>query len=224
MFQLLTIFNVIWKGMLVGIIASAPMGPVGVLCIQRTLNKGRWYGFVTGCGAALSDLLYALLTGYGMSFVFETVNNNVFWLQILGCILLGFFGVYTFFSNPVKAYRSSRQSGKNGKGTYTHNFITAFLLTFSNPLIIFLFIALFARFSFVASGRLVSSSSLGYVSIICGALLWWYLITFLVSKLRNQINLHGIRNLNRVIGGLVTLLSLLALIGTFMGKSFEIIS
>ena len=65
----ITILEIVIKGVLIGIVASAPMGPVGVLCIQRTLNKGRIYGLVTGTGAALSDILYALLTGYGLSFL-----------------------------------------------------------------------------------------------------------------------------------------------------------
>ena len=69
------ILALILKGVLIGIIASAPMGPVGVLCIQRTLNKGRWYGFVTGIGAAVSDIIYALLSGLGMSFVMDLITN-----------------------------------------------------------------------------------------------------------------------------------------------------
>jgi threonine/homoserine/homoserine lactone efflux protein len=69
MIQIETILDILWKGFIIGVIVSAPLGPVGVLCIQRTLNKGRWYGFVTGIGASLSDIAYALLTGYGMSFV-----------------------------------------------------------------------------------------------------------------------------------------------------------
>ena len=69
------ILNFIFKGILIGMIASAPMGPVGVLCVQRTLNKGRWYGFVTGVGAALSDIIYAGITGLGMSLVMDFVND-----------------------------------------------------------------------------------------------------------------------------------------------------
>ena len=87
MIQIETIFDILWKGFIIGVIVSAPLGPVGVLCIQRTLNKGRWYGFVTGIGASLSDIAYALLTGYGMSFVFDYVNKNIFYLQLFGSIL-----------------------------------------------------------------------------------------------------------------------------------------
>ena len=88
MIQIETILDILWKGFIIGVIVSAPLGPVGVLCIQRTLNKGRWYGFVTGVGASLSDICYALLTGYGMSFVFDYVNKNIFYLQLFGSILL----------------------------------------------------------------------------------------------------------------------------------------
>lgn len=84
MIQIETIFDIIVKGFIIGVVVSAPLGPVGVLCIQRTLNKGRWYGFVTGLGASLSDIAYALLTGYGMSFVFDYINKNIFYLQLLG--------------------------------------------------------------------------------------------------------------------------------------------
>ena len=92
----INILDFIFKGIIIGVIASAPMGPVGILCIQRTLNKGRWFGFVTGVGAAFSDIVYALFTGLGMSFVMDIVNNaqNKFYLQIFGGLLILVFGVY----------------------------------------------------------------------------------------------------------------------------------
>ena len=143
----LDILDWIFKGMLIGIVASAPMGPVGVLCIQRTLNKGRWYGFVTGVGATVSDFIYALVTGFGMSFVMDLVNNthNRFILQITGSVMLMAFGIYCYRSDPTKKIHVSG----NKKGTLIHNGVTAFLVTFSNPLIIFLFMAAYAQFAFV---------------------------------------------------------------------------
>lgn len=83
------------------------MGPVGVLCLQRTLNKGRIFGLVTGIGAALSDIIYALITGFGMSFVMDFINNshNLFILQLVGSVMLLFFGIYTFRSNPRRSFR-----------------------------------------------------------------------------------------------------------------------
>ena len=86
----INILELIFKGILIGVLASAPMGPVGILCINRTLKKGRWFGFVTGVGAAFSDLIYAVLTGVGMSFVIDFVKNpnTKFYLQIFGGVLI----------------------------------------------------------------------------------------------------------------------------------------
>lgn len=215
MIQIETILNILWKGFIIGVIVSAPLGPVGVLCIQRTLNKGRWYGFVTGVGASLSDICYALLTGYGMSFVFDYVNKNIFYLQLLGSIMLLAFGIYTFRSNPVRSIRPT----STNKGTYLHNLITAFFVTLSNPLIIFLFIGLFARFGFVGEGVLLFEAVTGYVAIAVGALTWWFSITYFVNKVRRQFNLRGIWILNRIIGSIVAVVAALGLVFTLMGES-----
>lgn len=93
----LTLYTII-RGLAIGILVSAPMGPIGILCIQRTLNKGRWSGFVTGLGAALSDLIYALLTGLGMSIVIDFIEANQNILQILG--EFGFGGVRVVSVSP----------------------------------------------------------------------------------------------------------------------------
>ncbi len=210
-----TILDLLVKGLIIGVIVSAPLGPVGVLCIQRTLNKGRWYGFVTGLGAALSDIIYALLTGYGMSFMDEFLTKHQILLQLIGSVMLFVFGLYTFRSNPV---RSLRPTSAN-KGTYLHNFVTAFFVTLSNPLIIFLFIGLFARFSFVMPGSDLGFQLVGYLAIIMGALLWWFGITFSVDKVRTRFNVRGIWVLNRVIGSVVMLASVASIIYTILGKT-----
>lgn len=215
MIQIETFFDIVLKGFIIGVVVSAPLGPVGVLCIQRTLNKGRWYGFVTGLGACVSDLVYAILTGYGMSFVFDYINKNIFYLQLLGSILLLLFGIYTFRSNPVHALRPVSAN----KGSYFHNFMTAFFVTLSNPLIIFLFIGLFARFAFIEPGVLVFEQITGYLAIALGALAWWFGITFFVNRVKRKFNLRGIWILNRVIGSIVAIVAVGGLIYTFLGES-----
>ena len=147
----INILDFIFKGMMIGVIASAPMGPVGILCVQRTLNKGRWFGLATGVGAAASDIIYAAFAGFGMSFVMDLINNdqNRFYLQIVGSVMLLCFGIYTYRTDPT---RKMHQSGQQ-KGTIWYNAWTAFLVTFSNPLIIFLFMGLFAQFAFVIPDR-----------------------------------------------------------------------
>jgi threonine/homoserine/homoserine lactone efflux protein len=217
MIQIETILDIIFKGFIIGVVVSAPMGPVGVLCVQRTLNKGRWYGFVTGLGASLSDICYALLTGYGMSFVMDYINKNEFILQLLGSLMLLAFGYYTFRTNPVSAIHPVNQN--RPKGSYLHNFITAFVVCFSNPLIIFLFIGLFARFAVVQQGVVLFEAVTSYVAIAIGALAWWFLITYVINKIRKHFNLRGIWIINRVFGVLVMLFSVIGLIFTLLGQS-----
>lgn len=216
-------FLLILKGLLIGIIASAPMGPVGVLCIQRTMQKGRIYGIVTGAGAALSDIIYALMTGLGMSFVMDFIDNKetVFWLKLIGSVMLFTFGIYMFRTDPRKCLRPSAQN----KGTLLHNFTTAFLVTLSNPLIIFLFIALFNMLTFVIpSGWFGIPGSwfgqcVGYLSIVTGAMLWWLGLTYVINKMRTNFGLRGILRLNRTIGGIVLTASVLYAAATLFNLS-----
>ena len=212
-----TILDLLVKGIIVGVVVSAPLGPVGVLCIQRTLNKGRWYGFVTGLGAALSDICYALITGYGMSFMDELILKHQMFLQVVGSIMLLAFGIYTFRSNPVKSLRPT----SNNRGSLLHNFVTAFFVTLSNPLIIFLFICLFARFSFVMPGSPLGFQLVGYLAIILGALIWWFSITYFVNKVRTRFNVRGIWILNRIIGVVVVIASVVGIVLAIAGKSFS---
>ena len=207
----INIVDLVFKGMLIGMIASAPMGPVGVLCVQRTLNKGRWYGFVTGIGAAVSDIIYAGITGFGMAFVMDFINNdqNKFYLQIIGSVILLLFGIYTWRSDPT---RNMHQSGQT-KGTMWYNTWTAFLVTFSNPLIIFLFMGLFAQFAFVIPDR-PFEMVVGFASIVGGALLWWYGLTWLIDKVRTIFDETGIRIINQIIGAVVIIFSVIFLFGT----------
>ena len=207
----INIVDLVFKGMLIGMIASAPMGPVGVLCVQRTLNKGRIFGMATGLGAAFSDILYAGMTGFGMAFVMDFVNNeqNKFYLQIIGSVLLLAFGIFTWRSDPTK---NMHQSGQK-KGSLWYNTWTAFLVTFSNPLIIFLFMALFAQFAFVIPDH-PFEMLIGFASIVGGALLWWYGLSWLVDKLRVIFDNSGIRIINQIIGTVVIIFSIVSLFGT----------
>ena len=192
------------KGLLVGILASAPMGPVGILCIQRTLQKGRRYGLVTGAGAALSDIIYALITGLGMSFVMDFINNEqtLFWLKLVGNVMLFIFGLYMFRTDPKKCLRPTPKK----KGTLMHNFVTSFLVTLSNPLIIFLFTALFALLTFVVPEHLFEQC-VGYTSIVVGAMLWWFGLTYVIARMRNSFGLRGILILSRTVGTIVLVVS-----------------
>ena len=202
-----SLVEIIVKGVVIGIIASAPMGPVGVLCVQRTLNKGRAYGLVTGVGAALSDILYALITGYGLNLLYDVIHNptTIYWMQLLGAIIMFIFGVHTYRSNPMQNARNV----SHNKSSLLRNGITGFFITLSNPMIILLFMALFTPFGFVIHEMSLLNQFLGYLSIFGGAILWWLFITFVVNKLRARFDVRGIWIVNRVIGGAVMIGSLI---------------
>lgn len=196
-----SLLEIILKGAIIGIIASAPMGPVGILCVQRALNKGRIYGLITGLGAAMSDIIYALVTGYGLSFIYDFIHNRtaLFWLQLFGAVLMFIFGVHTFRSNPTKAtHKVSRN-----KSSLVQNCVTGFFLAFSNPLLVLLFLALFTPMNFMLPEQPLYNQFIGYASIFAGAMLWWLFITYAVSKLRARFDVRGVWIINRVIGVLV---------------------
>lgn len=204
------------KGLIIGIVASAPMGPVGILCIRRTIKKGRMYGIVTGAGAALSDVIYALITGYGLSLIpFLTEKDNVFWIKIIGSLMLLVFGVYMFRTGPsVKAHPESKS-----KGSLLKNFVTSFFITLANPAIIFLFLALFNMLAPFAGAANLTLAATGYVAIMGGALLWWLGLTYVINKMRVNFGEIGIRRLNRTIGILVMVISAIYALMTICGIS-----
>ena len=131
MVDLLELFR---TGMIIGILVSAPVGPIGMLCIQRTLSEGRWHGFVSGLGAALSDVIYAAVTALSMGLVVNFVEAHQKPLEVFGSLVLGAFGYYIFQANPVQRLR------KNGASrlALVQDVISAFRLTLSNVLIVFL--------------------------------------------------------------------------------------
>jgi threonine/homoserine/homoserine lactone efflux protein len=190
------------------------MGPIGLMCVQRTLKRGRWHGFMSGVGAAFSDLIYAAITSLGMGIVIDFVEANQLIIQIIGSILLFLFGLYTFRTNPSKSLVKPKEGN-----TFSQDALTAFFLTLSNPLIIFLFIALFARFNFIDPNETLYSIIIGLLFVVIGALSWWFLITALVGKLRSIINVRGLWIINKVVGGIIMCLSLLEIIYSVVSVS-----
>lgn len=210
--QSYNVIDLILKGVVIGIVASAPMGPVGILTVQRTLNKGRWYGFVTGLGAAVSDVIYAIITGLGMSVVLDFIvrPTTMLYLKMAGGVMLFFFGLYTYKSRPARMHQPSGR-----KGSLAHNALTGFLITLSNPLIMLLFLALFARFGFVVPDHLWEQT-LGYVAIFVGALLWWLCLSSALMKVGSKVQMETIGLLNRLLGALVMAASVVGLMLTLL--------
>lgn len=203
------LIHIIIRGLAIGILVSAPMGPIGVLCIQRTLNKGRRSGLATGLGASLSDLCYAILTGLGLSIVVDFIEAHQAPLQIVGSLVLTGFGLYLFRQNPARNIRKKL----NQKSSFTQDFASSYLLTLSNPLILLLLIGLFARLNFFLPEMKAGHYILGYVSIILGAFIWWFTITYIINKVRSHFNLRSLWLINRIISIVIIVMSLVG-VGT----------
>jgi Putative threonine efflux protein len=199
-----------YTGIIIGVLVSAPMGPIGMLCIQRTLSKGQMSGFISGLGAALSDLIYAAATGLFMGLVVNFVEAHKHPLQIFGSIVLAVFGYYTYQSNPVKNLKRNEEI----KQTLVQDFVTSFLLTLSNVLIVFLFIGLYARFGFVLPEHSLKTTLSGLIGVVLGAVLWWFFITFVVSLLRRWLNIRSLKVLNRIVGLVIISLAAFGLVSS----------
>lgn len=198
----------IWRGIAIGVLISAPMGPVGILCIQRTLDKGRKAGLYTGVGAALSDLIYCLLTGFGLSFIEEFIERNSSVIQLAGSAVLIAFGIFLFRKNPAGSLKRPLPSEVSAK----KSILGGFLFTFSNPLILFLIIGLFARFNFLMPDIRFYHYIIGYIAILGGALGWWWLVTFLINKVRSHFNLRSMWLINRIIGCVILIFAIVGIV------------
>ncbi len=198
------------------------MGPVGILTIQRTLNKGRWEGFATGIGAAISDILYAIITGYFMFLVVDIIEDPVIalWIKVVSSILFFAFGVYTFRSKP-KQNVADEESPIETKHKLTGFIISGFVFTVANPLIILLIWALFGQFTFILAGNFITQI-VGYIGIVIGALLWWFALTWLIDKVRNKFSNKVVWWINRIIGIVVMIVSALMIVYTATGHSIPI--
>lgn len=202
------------RGLAIGILISAPMGPIGMLVIQRTLSKGKWPAFFTGIGAALSDLIYCLLTGFGLSFVTGFIDSHQLLIQIIGSVVLAAFGLFLFRKNPTRSLKTAVNAATN----YWSDFVSGFFLTFSNPLILFFIIGLFARFNFILPEFTIPHHIAAYATIFAGALGWWYGVTTLVSHLGRRINVRSLKIINRVIGSILFAMAVIGIVMALLDK------
>lgn len=203
----------ILRGLIIGVVISAPMGPVGIYCLQRTLDKGRVSGFYTGVGAAVSDLIYCLLTGFGLSFIEDFINNHRSPIQLIGSVVLIFFGIWLIRKKPEGSIAADADHGAPSR---EGDILKGFALTFSNPLILFLIIGLFAQFNFVIEGMKFYHYLLGFIGILGGALGWWWLVTHFVDKLRGHFTQRTMKRINMAIGFIILVF---AAVGIFSSAS-----
>ncbi|MBC5623415.1 MULTISPECIES: LysE family translocator [Butyricimonas] len=204
----------LFKGMLVGLMVSIPLGPMGVLIIQKTLHKGALSGFIAGMGAASADLFYAAVAAFGLGFVINIVQAHELLLQIIGGIFLIVIGLKIYFDNPIRQIRQRRQ-GRVSKTGLLGDYLSLFFLTVSNPITVVVFMAVFAGMSVFGE----SSSLLGEVLVVAGVLLgggvWWYTLSTLVNIFRKKFRLRVLITINRVSGMIITILGALVILSAF---------
>lgn len=202
--------EIIIKGVLIGLCISVPLGPIGMLTIQRTLNRGKKYGIATGLGATTSDLIYTVITLFFLSFVLDFIEDHRFVIELVGSIVVASFGWYIFQSNPS----TQPKPNETNQHSIVRDFVTSFGLTISNPLLLFVLIALFARFQFIGTKTTLFVSICGILSILGGALLWWNLLTVLVSKFKNKLNMRELKLINQITGIIIFLIGGIGLLLT----------
>lgn len=204
-----TIFTIIW-GFFIGVLVSAPMGPTGILVIQRTLNKGRLPGLLTGLGASLSDFFYAVISVFFLGLVVDWLEQYKSTLQFAGSLFIALYAIYLWRSNPAsglgaKDKTAELMSPRMRASGILKNFFSGFGITISNPLIIFFYIALFARtnFLFEADAEHWWLYIIGFACLVAGAFCWWMLITWAIDKVRNNFGPRTLRIINRSIAGIM---------------------
>ena len=204
--------EIIIKGVLIGLCISVPLGPIGMLTIQRTLNRGQRYGIATGLGATFSDLIYTIITLFFLSFVLDFIEDHRFVIELIGSLIVAFFGWYIFRSNPA----TQPKPNESNKHSLIRDFMTSFGLTISNPFILFVLIALFARFQFIGPKTTLFVSICGILSILGGALIWWNLLTLLVNKFKSKLNMRELKLINQITGLIIFLIGTIGLLLTLI--------
>jgi len=197
------------RGILIGFSIAAPVGPIGVLCIRRTLAEGRATGFVSGLGAATADVVYGCIAGFGLTLVTRFLMDQQMWLRLFGGAFLCYLGVKTVLSRPAKQAASAKGSGLAGA------YGSTFLLTLTNPMTILSFVAVFAGLGLASAGGSYASASILVLGVFAGSALWWLMLSGGVSLLRSRFDVPGLEWVNRISGvviagfGVVALLSLM---------------
>ena len=196
--------TLIVKGILIGFLVSIPLGPIGVLVIQRTVNKSRVAGLMSGMGAALSDTLYAIIAGFSLTYIVDFIKQYEVLFQSIGALVVLGLGIHIFFKNPSTDLRRNRLRGN----THFKDIISTFLVTFSNPLSVFVFLAIFTSSGVAVSLEQPYHSVFVILGIFTGAFIWWFSLSGIVSLFRHKISLRVLWWINKTAGAIISIFAL----------------
>ena len=202
--------NFLLKGIIIGFSIAAPVGPIGVLCIRRSLAYGRTMGLATGLGAATADATYGFVAAFGLTVISNFLVSQRLWLGLLGGIFLCYLGVKTFLSRPVE--KNTQIPG----GRLFPIWFSTFLLTLTNPMTILSFIAIFAGFGLAASPNYFSAGLL-VTGVFIGSAAWWLILSSGIALLHSRLDIGRMRFVNQLSGGIILTFGLYS-ISTFLFK------
>ncbi len=200
--------NFFWRGLLIGFSIAAPVGPIGVLCIRRTLSEGRASGLISGLGAATADAFYGCVAAFGLKAVSDLFLNQQDWLRLAGGLFLCYLGVKTFLMKPAT------QASTAAVGDLVTAYLSTLFLTLTNPMTIVSFVWVFAAMGLGSSASNYGTAGLLVFGVFVGSALWWLLLSAGVGWFRDKLDPPKLRWVNRVSGlvilgfGLIVLLSL----------------
>jgi len=184
------------KGIAIGFSIAAPVGPIGLLCIRRSLAGGQWVGLATGLGAATADAAYGLVAAFGLTAVSDFLVGQRFWLGLLGGAFLCYLGARTFAQKPAEQAAEAR--GDSLLAAYA----STFLLTLTNPMTILSFVAVFAGFGLGSSPDYLAATTL-VIGVFAGSALWWLLLSGGVGLFRSRIGPGWMQAVNRLSGAVI---------------------
>jgi threonine/homoserine/homoserine lactone efflux protein len=197
--------DIFLRGLLIGFSIAAPVGPIGVLCIRRTLTEGRLAGFLSGMGAASADMFYGAVAAFGLTAVQNLLLGQSNWLRVVGGIFLLYLGLKTFFSKPAEQAASSSRGGLFGA------YLSTFFLTITNPITILSFIAIFAGLRLGETNGDYLSASLMVLGVFLGSAAWWLTLSAGVSFLREKFTPALLTWVNRLAGVIIFAFGMAAL-------------
>ena len=197
------------RGLLIGLSIAATVGPMSVLCIQRTVQKGFRYGLISGLGIATADGLYGCIAGFGLTVISTFLVHQQAWIRGIGGLFLVYLGVKTLVTRPAE--RAATTTSTKAQ-SFVSAYASTFLLTLTNPLTILSFVAIFAGLGVGVEKNNVFSALLVVSGVFLGSSLWWILLTRGVSLLHGKITPLWLLWINRISGCIIAIFGLLALL------------
>jgi threonine/homoserine/homoserine lactone efflux protein len=194
------------RGFILGLAIAAPVGPIGVLCIRRTLAQGRTFGFVSGLGAATADAIYGCIAAFGLTAISALLVRQQDLLRLLGGLFLCYLGVRTLLARPTE------QSAVAEGQSLGRAFFSTLLLTLTNPMTILSFVAVFAGLG-VGGGNGYGAAAAIVLGVFLGSAAWWLLLSGGVSLVRDKFDARAMLWVNRISGAIILGFGLLALAG-----------